>query len=310
MCITAMTLLLVTGCGALKNSAGSGGGSATDGSASGRFGADSSDILGVQGVSWKSPTYGNPTVSGMVRSVVVQESPDQTLWWQHCFNNNTNCANNNPNSVRNVISNDPTILHGIQLNINRDPTAYSAVNMRMSVRTAELQFSNKTGEARLFNSSTQTFNSGLEGTCQPGAANAASFWPSSGEAAVVTGIYILEEYTAAPLDSQGKPYYTGAHATGARVWSRGVVPTETVFTANYVPYSNADEVRFGALGDGFKTSSDANILVTTPLGASGGTRVITGICIEGTKTYKGSGKKRPVVLGLKVRAYIPSIDRQ
>ena len=335
--LSASALMLFASCGALK---GPSKGLAGASSSSGTKGVKLNGVGngGTWAVEWKAPRsiatiqHSFPSVEDSSTSLqyVFEYPGDGSLDSRVCFNNNMSprCASNS-RATKDIVDLDPTLLHGLQLNFDVNSDQYSAFTFSASIQTHEIAFSTRTGMAQFVPGSKKTNAYAKSGSpaCSPtDTTNTVSFFADeSSDPVFITALYLHEEYNGVKFDSDGKQYYTDPYITGARVVSRGIRVSPAASVGEFVPFDiysgnlPQDIITFGKNASSFREpsqNSTGGIYATPMMGwhtdeyagtSKGYPRVITGICLRGTKTYKGTGSTRPLIMKMSTRVYTPRL---
>jgi hypothetical protein len=229
-------------------------------------------------------------------------------YFPSCFDNNRNCRRAHAD-VQATVLNNPVAIQAFRLNLSyadrsgEGAALNDAVTVEAaSVTTAELQFSASTGAMVLGTANTKQLVAGK--TCDLTNANAVGYANTSGTPKILVGLLLLEEATKSP--SIANSYFDGVLSAG-RVWHSGLYPdgssTDSTkpFRFRFEPVAEAAYADFG-LNPFTESPAAGDTVLTEKFGLSAAdgvarwqNHVITGWCLQGTKTK--AGVARPLLWG-------------
>ncbi|MBP7843551.1 MAG: hypothetical protein KA116_01940 [Proteobacteria bacterium] len=334
-------LLLLQYCtGSSKNSsrgvASSSGEVGTNGNGNGGDGITSA--FGVK-VDWGSPTINKDVADNLAPSgysaeqVFFQEPATTSEWSKFCFdNNNAGGCRKHSTSVRDTIKNNPSLMRGLMLMFYKRScasgsscTPVSAGVINATVRTHQMAIRSQSGTMVLSNEQTFSYPSGASsGACSANnSGNFVQYMPADPQP--FTSVDIIDE--ASLVHSGSGDYYNNIYITSAVAIFSGLVPVGNAgvpFAFDLIPSNNPEKRYFGFYGDESSATAAFNNgnISAFYMGSKGiGTinsasassitqaadRVVTGICIAGTKTVGST--TRPLVLKMTVKTYNPKLAK-
>ncbi len=256
-------------------------------------------------------------VSGLGVHERIYESVNmgEEAWKDFCFENNNPCRRASE-EVNQIIKGRPTPIHAFQLKLKSQLDKYKLIDVKGAwIKSAVLAFDRKTGEPHFTKPKThQLGECSLED--QPEKvnrytrSNAIGFDHSEkGRERLLTGIYLVDDVDFVFTDKKRtKGFFSKGHLHGGKVWYSGLVG---------VP-DNAGDLRFvwvpvgGAAPEaefGKRSLASTSGVLTKIFGrdySDWQNRVITGFCMEGTKTLH-SDDILPLFQWGKFRTYRPKL---